>query len=82
MSVASFDGDSLPNALATVAAGVFKTDYDVYVNGQLMEASGVQNDATAADVACGPWTVDASVATIQFSFPLVTGDKVCIIKYT
>jgi hypothetical protein len=46
-----------------------------------MEASGVTNDATAADVACGPLFIDPTAASIRFSFPLVTGDKVCIIKY-
>ena len=72
-------GGVLPVALMSMSAADFKSKYDVFVNGQLMEASGVLSDASAADVANG----DAGVEPrLYFSFPLVLGDKVCLISYT
>jgi hypothetical protein len=74
-SRAGFTGHNLSAVLPQMASGSFTTDYDVYLNGQLLQGggnAGADND----------YYKDSDDAhTLRFEFGLKQGDVICVVPY-
>lgn len=73
-SRAGFTGANLTAQLPYMDAGTFTKDYDVYLNGQLLQGgdnSGAEND----------YYKDSDAYTLRFEFGLKQGDIICVVPY-
>lgn len=73
-SRAGFTGANLSAQLPYMDAGTFTKDYDVYLNGQLLQGgdnSGAEND----------YYKDSDAYTLKFEFGLKQGDIICVVPY-
>jgi len=69
-----FTGHNLSTVLPQMASGSFTTDYDVYLNGQLLQGGGAYD--TDND-----YYKDADPHTLRFEFGLKQGDVICVVPY-
>jgi hypothetical protein len=73
-SRAGFTGHNLSAVLPQMASGSFTTDYDVYLNGQLLQGG-------ATNVTDNDYYKDADPHTLRFEFGLKQGDVICVVPY-
>jgi hypothetical protein len=72
-----YDAAGLDTSLPNMSAGSFLTDYDVYLNGELLRPgadSSVNNDYY-------PGSALAPQAKLKFEFDLKVGDVICIVAH-
>lgn len=74
-NVSLADGN-LDTALPDMSTGTFTSDYDVYLNGELLNPGA--NSSTNNDYY--PGSTLATAAKLKFEFALKSGDVLCVIK--
>ena len=68
-----YDGENLDNTLPTFSAATFATDYDIFMNGQLLRPG------SDFDVYIGG--VGDNEAKLRLTYDVVVDDVICVISY-